>query len=387
MKPKQLVSFLMLLMFSTTAFAQKSNPFASIGKKDKILTLTKGRYDESFDADSIQQIGTSLVNVRTMKVVKLLSKSESKTRLEGEKHSRFLSVDPLTSGYPMLTPYQYASNRPIDGKDIDGLEYVTYMVDIFQYENGSAIKVINYKWFNDLQHNQAGELGQGVTYDIRVHTSSGAAFQLTPFFVARQDKVVGVIKGDYGNYMGATSLYDVNSSINTKKFDNTKILTSIYSYDLPAVDKVDDLARVHDQQYDAVDAKGPGSLFNDWGTTPADIEALNGWQDFLGDYYTNKNNGLDPLNNQPITANERQAAIRGTILFSKVVSKKVSSISEFMINNFATEAKQDEKVNYTLFLNKYMHKTTNGTWERNNGMWSKQKDGTYTPNPTQPISN
>ncbi|MBL7840271.1 MAG: hypothetical protein JNJ75_09045 [Cyclobacteriaceae bacterium] len=36
---------------------------------------------------------------------------------------RFLSVDPLTKKYPMLTPYQFASNRPIDGIDIDGLEW------------------------------------------------------------------------------------------------------------------------------------------------------------------------------------------------------------------------------------------------------------------------
>ena len=37
---------------------------------------------------------------------------------------KFLSVDPLTSSYPWLTPYQFASNRPIDGIDLDGLEYL-----------------------------------------------------------------------------------------------------------------------------------------------------------------------------------------------------------------------------------------------------------------------
>jgi RHS repeat-associated protein len=36
---------------------------------------------------------------------------------------KFLSVDPLTKNYPMLTPYQYASNRPLDGVDLDGLEW------------------------------------------------------------------------------------------------------------------------------------------------------------------------------------------------------------------------------------------------------------------------
>ena len=33
-------------------------------------------------------------------------------------------MDPLTKDYPMLTPYQFASNRPIDGVDLDGLEWM-----------------------------------------------------------------------------------------------------------------------------------------------------------------------------------------------------------------------------------------------------------------------
>jgi RHS repeat-associated protein len=36
--------------------------------------------------------------------------------------ARFLSVDPLTKSYPMLTPYQFASNTPIWAIDLDGLE-------------------------------------------------------------------------------------------------------------------------------------------------------------------------------------------------------------------------------------------------------------------------
>ena len=36
---------------------------------------------------------------------------------------RFDRVDPLTKSYPELTPYQFASNRPIDGTDLDGLEW------------------------------------------------------------------------------------------------------------------------------------------------------------------------------------------------------------------------------------------------------------------------
>lgn len=43
-------------------------------------------------------------------------------RIYDPRIGKFLSVDPLTKGYPMLTPYQFASNSPVKHKDIDGLE-------------------------------------------------------------------------------------------------------------------------------------------------------------------------------------------------------------------------------------------------------------------------
>jgi RHS repeat-associated protein len=44
-------------------------------------------------------------------------------RIYDPRIGRFLSVDPLTTQYPQLTPYQFASNRPIDGIDRDGEEF------------------------------------------------------------------------------------------------------------------------------------------------------------------------------------------------------------------------------------------------------------------------
>src|SRR6478735_7970318 len=43
-------------------------------------------------------------------------------RIYNVRLGKFLSVDPLTRSFPMLTPYQYASNNPIQNVDIDGLE-------------------------------------------------------------------------------------------------------------------------------------------------------------------------------------------------------------------------------------------------------------------------
>jgi len=43
-------------------------------------------------------------------------------RIYDPRVGRFLSVDPLTGKYPELTPYQFASNTPVQAVDIDGLE-------------------------------------------------------------------------------------------------------------------------------------------------------------------------------------------------------------------------------------------------------------------------
>jgi RHS repeat-associated protein len=43
-------------------------------------------------------------------------------RIYNPRIGKFLSVDPLTKSYPMLTPYQFASNSPMRFVDIDGLE-------------------------------------------------------------------------------------------------------------------------------------------------------------------------------------------------------------------------------------------------------------------------
>ena len=47
-------------------------------------------------------------------------------RIYDPRLGKFLSVDPLADDYPALTPYQYASNQPIESIDIDGLERLDY---------------------------------------------------------------------------------------------------------------------------------------------------------------------------------------------------------------------------------------------------------------------
>jgi RHS repeat-associated protein len=302
-------------------------------------------------------------------------------RIYNPQIGKFLSVDPLTNKYPELTPYQYASNRPIDGIDMDGLEYLTYTIVI--NKTTSKITSQSYNWYCETQHNIHGNLGRGVFYDIRFYDEKSKSWSFNSVFVARDAHSLGIIPTEYGNYMGATSLSKMqeNGSFNKEP-----------DYDLPAVDHVDNLAKQHDIGYDKLDAKGANSLFGDWGTTPVDEAALKGWYAFEGNYRVGDK---DPFNGQAVTSEERRASINASTLFSIVIDNKKKDIAHFMYVNYSDASRpyltdimgfgeqfsdKAVKKNYNLFLNKYMKKDEAGNWTRLDGMWSKDKAGNWTPN-------
>jgi RHS repeat-associated protein len=66
-------------------------------------------------------------------------------RLYTPRESRFIGVDPITAQYPELTPYQFASNTPIQAVDLDGLEQY-YAADgeyLGRVGKSSIVRVLN----------------------------------------------------------------------------------------------------------------------------------------------------------------------------------------------------------------------------------------------------
>lgn len=119
---KVLLSAMMVFALCT---AQAQNPWKKYGyTPPKALTLSDGKYEEFFNNDTVTQIGSVMFNTVTNEVVAFVDtkQDDNETTLRPEVISRFLSVDPLERKFPMLTPYQYASNSPIANIDIDGLE-------------------------------------------------------------------------------------------------------------------------------------------------------------------------------------------------------------------------------------------------------------------------
>ncbi|MES2727910.1 MAG: RHS repeat-associated core domain-containing protein [Bacteroidota bacterium] len=62
-------------------------------------------------------------------------------RIYDKRLGRFKSIDPLMKSYPELSTYQFASNRPIDGIDLDGLEWKDNKGNVISGEKLKNVKV------------------------------------------------------------------------------------------------------------------------------------------------------------------------------------------------------------------------------------------------------
>jgi hypothetical protein len=99
----------------------KKTPFeTTLFQSFDVNTLSDGAHQEYHDLAKPRRIGNILYSTKTGKIVEFLKSDLD--HWEVDRIARFLSVDPLTKFYPMLTPYQFASNTPIMSVDLDGLE-------------------------------------------------------------------------------------------------------------------------------------------------------------------------------------------------------------------------------------------------------------------------
>ena len=112
-------------MFCASAsFAQ--TPFDSFDTTMKSVPLFKSDKPQKFRLEVISN--TSVIKYLELDVDKRqldyydTSNKLIATAIIKNNEVKFLSVDPLSKKYPELTPYQFASNTPIQAIDLDGLE-------------------------------------------------------------------------------------------------------------------------------------------------------------------------------------------------------------------------------------------------------------------------
>jgi len=107
-------------------------------------------------------------------------------KLYDPRKAKFLSVDPLTDEYPMLTPYQFASNCPIAGIDLDGLEFLSSEKARIEVRNGGVyLKVSNFIATPIPQQNL--NIKNWITGNIGVSTRIGEFLTPTPIVALPKD--------------------------------------------------------------------------------------------------------------------------------------------------------------------------------------------------------
>jgi hypothetical protein len=140
---KCLLSFSILFFGILRLLAQ--NPHAEFGDTTPVLTLSHGKFEEFFHNDSVIVIEDFVFDTRKQEVIAFTNEltPEDSVRyhmlpaMEEDVSTRFLSVDPISAEYPELTPYQFASNTPIQAVDLDGLEKKYYLMK--ENSDGTAV--------------------------------------------------------------------------------------------------------------------------------------------------------------------------------------------------------------------------------------------------------
>lgn len=111
------LTLVFVALFCGSLFAQHEpiQPFEELGIKVKVLTLSNGKYQESFPNDTTFRFGSVMFNRVTGEVVSVVVEDTlyGEYDLKPEVVSRWLSPDPLAAALPNWSPYNYALNNPI----------------------------------------------------------------------------------------------------------------------------------------------------------------------------------------------------------------------------------------------------------------------------------
>lgn len=219
---------------------QAGNPFAQFGYKAKIATLSKGKYLEFHDLDSIVTIGTVRWHVLKNEIVGRIVQDSLNPDAQpiGDRVGRWISPDPLSEEFPSWSPYNMCMDNPMRMVDPDGRAPVDWIKNL---------KTGGFEWRNEVT--SASNTPKGYSYvgkenssivDNLFSTSSARNSDWDAGLIAAEDfdnpysaKGAGfynmTAKTELSVSISAdvTTKFDSSGNVASKKFEGVTISASI----------------------------------------------------------------------------------------------------------------------------------------------------------------
>ncbi|MGI9527358.1 MAG: RHS repeat domain-containing protein, partial [Weeksellaceae bacterium] len=229
---------------------------------------------------------------------------------------RFMSVDPLAQEYSYQSPYNFSENRVVDGRELEGLEYVS----VHHYANGSVAKTEYYKMSNSQVkslggtpagiHNSVpyGSQGRGVVHYY--YNESGNKIDNRTGWEMRQTGGDSDLKY-HGLYSGPGSI--------TK--DGVH-----YNFDAQPIDLADAIAKRHDMDYADVAGDDYANFLEDTRTLQSDLDMVQRLDDYANPFKTVQ--GIE----KPIRTSF-STEMDGSTLGQRIVIQALATYKQWKIDN------------------------------------------------------
>jgi hypothetical protein len=135
---------------------QAGNPFAKYGYKARIATLSKGKYLEAHDLDSIVTIGTTRWDVDHKKIVGTIVQDSLNPDAQpiGDRAGRWISPDPLSEEFPSWSPYVSFNNNPVKFTDPTGMATENCCDGLFGFVAGTISNLTGSNYLRKGEHSR-----------------------------------------------------------------------------------------------------------------------------------------------------------------------------------------------------------------------------------------